>query len=527
MQYCIYLRKSRADSEKENATDQEILERHEHTLLELAKRKKLNITAIYREVVSGETIAARPVMQQLLNEVEKGIWTGVLVMEVERLARGDTIDQGIMAQTFKLSDTKIITPLKTYDPNNEFDEEYFEFGLFMSRREYKIINRRLQRGRIASIEEGKFVGNLPPYGYKRKKLEGQKGYTLEIIPEQAEVVKLIFDLFVNGIEQEDVSFAHIGTTLIARKLNSLKIPSKNNKTWLGASVRDTLTNITYTGKISWGKRPSIKKMNNGILNKSRPRKKEYMITEGLHEAIISEEIWNKAQQILNSNSVSPLRPNKALQNPLSGLVICGKCGRKMQRRPHTAGKHPDTLYCPPIDCNNVSCDLAVVEKAIIKSLEDWLKQYKLKWTNKIPSTKTNIINIKKQGLKKIDNEINKLKTQFENLHDLLEQGVYDIEKFLERSKILTERINQAEAEKEDLKNEIELEDKKKKNQKDIIPKVENILESYKKAKTPLQKNNLLKEVLDKVVYTKEVNGRWHNRPDDFEIVLYPKISDDK
>lgn len=56
---------------------------------------------------------------------------GVLVVEVERLARGDTSDQGRVAKTFKFSDTLIITPSKTYDPNNEYDEEYFEFGLFM------------------------------------------------------------------------------------------------------------------------------------------------------------------------------------------------------------------------------------------------------------------------------------------------------------------------------------------------------------------------------------------------------------
>ena len=127
MQYCLYLRKSRADSEAEARGEGEtfgyVTKKH---LLDLCKKNLiLNITAIYREIVSGETIAARPVMQQLLQEVEQGIWDGVLVMEVERLARGDTIDQGIVAQTFKFSDTKIITPIKTYNPNNEFDEEYF------------------------------------------------------------------------------------------------------------------------------------------------------------------------------------------------------------------------------------------------------------------------------------------------------------------------------------------------------------------------------------------------------------------
>ena len=146
--YAIYLRKSRADIVDNTKIDTNAtLEIHEKTLIALAKHQNLPIGAIYREVVSGETIATRPVMMQLLSEVEQGLWEGVLVMEIERLARGDTMDQGLIAQTFKYSRTKIVTPTKTYDPQNEFDEEYFEFGLFMSRREYKAINRRQQRGR--------------------------------------------------------------------------------------------------------------------------------------------------------------------------------------------------------------------------------------------------------------------------------------------------------------------------------------------------------------------------------------------
>ena len=140
-QYCMYLRKSRADREAEQRGEMETLARHEATLLALAARNHHPITKIYREVVSGETIAARPCMQELLSEVEAGIWTGVYVMEVERLARGDTVDQGIVQRTFQYSETLIVTPAKIYDPNNEFDEEYFEFGLFMSRREYKTIRR--------------------------------------------------------------------------------------------------------------------------------------------------------------------------------------------------------------------------------------------------------------------------------------------------------------------------------------------------------------------------------------------------
>ena len=189
-QYLIYLRKSRADAEAEARGEGETLARHETALLDLAKRMNLTIGGIYKEIVSGETISARPMVQKLLEEVEQGMWKGVLVMEIERLARGSTIDQGIIAQAFSFSGTKIITPLKTYDPNNEYDEEYFEFGLFMSRREYKTINRRIQRGRLASIQEGKYISPVPPYGYERIKIKDNKGYTLTPHKEQA-VVKMI------------------------------------------------------------------------------------------------------------------------------------------------------------------------------------------------------------------------------------------------------------------------------------------------------------------------------------------------
>ena len=228
---CIYLRKSRADREAEARGEGETLARHERILLDLAKKRGYNVGAIYKEIVSGETISARPVMQQLLREVESGMWDGVLVVEVERLARGDTIDQGVVARSFQYSNTLIITPLKTYDPNNEYDEEYFEFGLFMSRREYKTIRRRLTAGRESSAKEGKYCGSKPPYGYSRVKLVGEKGWTLQPVPDQAEIVKLIFNLYVHGVSGE-----RIGMAKICRKLNDSVKKSLFNKRKLAAYI---------------------------------------------------------------------------------------------------------------------------------------------------------------------------------------------------------------------------------------------------------------------------------------------------
>ncbi|WP_131736709.1 recombinase family protein, partial [Clostridioides difficile] len=105
---------------------------------------------IKEELVSGESIEYRPKMLELLGEIKNNNYDAVLVMDIDRLGRGNMQDQGLILDTFKKSKTKIITPRKTYDLNDEFDEEYSEFEAFMARKELKLISRRMQRGKIKS-----------------------------------------------------------------------------------------------------------------------------------------------------------------------------------------------------------------------------------------------------------------------------------------------------------------------------------------------------------------------------------------
>ena len=211
------------------------------------------------------------------------------MMEVERLARGDTIDQGIVSQTFMYTNTLIITPIKTYNPSNEYDQEYFEFGLFMSRREHKTIKRRMMVGRLTSVKEGKYVGSGSPYGYDRVKLSDGKGYTLKINEDEAKAVRFVFDSFLNGINGKSA-----GITTIARELNKLGYKPRKSKSWSISTVRDMLTNVHYAGKVRWNWRKEEIKIKDGIKVKSRPRNyRNNDIYDGLHEAIIDMETFEK------------------------------------------------------------------------------------------------------------------------------------------------------------------------------------------------------------------------------------------
>ncbi len=527
MAYCLYLRKSRADLEAEAHGEGETLARHEKTLLELAEWQKLDITQIYREIVSGETIASRPIMQQLLSDVEENMWDGVLVMEVERLARGDTIDQGIVAQTFKFSGTKIITPLKTYDPSNEYDEEYFEFGLFMSRREYKTINRRLQRGRIASVKEGKYVGNKAPYGYVRKKLEKEKGYTLVPDPNAAAIVKIIFLLYAYGEQNADETVEETGASKIVRKLNDMKLPPTNGNIWSVATIQEMLRNPVYIGKIRWNARPLKKRMVNGQIVKERPRENpdHWILADGLHEPLVDLKTWNAVQQKLNENSSHPCPKDMALANPLAGLVICGKCGRRMVRRPYTNRDYPDTIMCPAASCDNISSALESVERKILQALQEWLTQYRLNYETMENTGPAKQADLKEKALRNTQCELKKLENQRDHIYELLEQKTYSTAVFLDRIKNTNDKIEETQKSITLLEREMKPFSNAEQGQKAIIPRLEKVLAQYHNAKTPAEKNELLKSVINKIVYTKTVNGRWHNKPDDFELILYPKLPD--
>ena len=238
-QYVKYLRKSRFDRDYAELSVEETLKRHEAILDKIVQDRGYYVAKTYYEVVSGESIAARPEIQKMLEEVSAGIYAGVLVVDLERLARGNGADQAYISQVFQFSSTKIITPSKIYDPTNEFDEEYFEFGLFMSRREYKTINRRLVRGRDSSASEGKWISSIAPYGYTKVKIPHEKGFTLEPHPDEAPYVQKIFEMYL----------AQQGTKLICNYLNDNDVPTRHGDIWNPATIKNMITNHVYMGKM--------------------------------------------------------------------------------------------------------------------------------------------------------------------------------------------------------------------------------------------------------------------------------------
>lgn len=270
----IYLRKSRKDMDYfKDEPIEKTLQRHEKELQDFIINifgKPIPEHNIYREVASGDTIDDRPVMQEVLSIIEEDNIKGVVCIEIERLARGNTVDQGVIAQTFQYTDTKIITPIKIYNLDNEDDLSYFEDGLYQARKYLKYTKRILARGRLRSVKDGKYVGSILPYGFNKVKLENEKGYVLVENKAESKVVRLIADLFLNGLnttytvkDNDTVStiaktFGTRKDTIITYNLNlkvglNIKLTVNNKSINYIIKENDTLDTIAAAHKIEINK----------------------------------------------------------------------------------------------------------------------------------------------------------------------------------------------------------------------------------------------------------------------------------
>ena len=170
-----------------------------------------------------------------------------------------------------------------------------------------------------------------------------------------------------------------------------------------------------------------------------------------------------------------------------------------------------------------------MEEKIINGLAQWLQQHEATWEEETAQTDSFSGKLfALQGLiEEQEKEMDGLQKQYENTFDLLEKGIYTAEIFASRNKILNEKISEIAAAIQETKEEYQKLQQAKENQISLLPKIRTILETYETL-TPAEQNKLLKEVLDHVEYHKDNNGRingiWQTAPDDFSIVLYPKVS---
>ena len=341
-----YGRKSRTDDPLLSV--EEVLDKHDKIIEEYAEKHlggPIPEENKYREVGSAESLDSRPEILRLLKAIENPAIKAVAVVEVQRLSRGDLEDAGRLIKILRYTNTYVITPMKIYDLRDEYDRDAFERELKRGNEYLEYFKKIQARGKLASVKEGNYVGSVAPNGFDRIEKtdgDGRKTYhTLIERKDQADVVRMVFNWYCN----ED-----IGVTAICRRLEELGVKTKTGgKYWRTYQIFSMLENVHYIGCVRWNWRKTIKIIEDQEIRRLRPKAKvdEYLVFEGKHDGIVSEELFYKAREIKGKRHRT--KRDLTLKNPFSGLMYC-KCGAKMG---YNTYRKNGVEYAPPkLVCNN-------------------------------------------------------------------------------------------------------------------------------------------------------------------------------
>lgn len=425
----IYLRKSRQDDPAE--TVEEVLAKHEEILQDYCLREfggHVPDENIYREVVSGESIASREEVRKVLARIEDPAITGVVVVEPSRLSRGDLADCAKLMNSLRFSHTVVYTPMMAYDLEHKMERKFFQDELLRGNDYLEYTKEILARGRVAAVKRGCYINHTPPYGYNKIKIG--KDHTLEP-NEDADTVRMIFVLYV-----ED----GLTPLQIAQRLNELKIPGPRKEPWKKDAVRYILQNIHYTGKVAYYQKKITMVMEFGEIKKKHLKQPDdqVVIAEGKHDAIIDADMWEKAQARFDPPRV---KQERRLRNPLAGLLRCSKCGQVLHMKGYTNGT-ADRYTCRSVPMCFATVKVSDVIDNLVFALEHAeLPELQLKLTN----GDGNARKIQERLVAKLEKQMEEYKEQEDNQYDLLERKKYTEDVFEKRNAALRAKMEECQA----------------------------------------------------------------------------------
>ena len=498
--FLMYLRKSRQDDP--NETIEEVLSKHETILQEYMEREygfRIAEENIYREVCSGESIQDREEIQKILAKMESPIIYSIVCVEPQRLSRGDLIDCGNLIQALRYTHTLVVTPTMTYNIENKMERKFFQDELLRGNDYLEYIKEILSRGRVASIKRGCYIASKPPYGYDKIKV----GKDCTLTPNaNADVVRMIFNWYVNdGLSQYE----------IAHKLDDMGIPSDSGKSWGRTGVSYTLKNVHYDGKVAFFNHKKTVVIEDG---KKKHRylqqpKDQVIIVEGLHPAIVDHETFVKAQE-RKSNNVPRSRTKYGLKNPYAGVMRCKECGRVVMLMQYP---QENRIGCKWQCCK--SAPLIDVHLAVIDALEN-IELPALKAKAKDGESNNN--KAKQSYIANLEKQLAELNDQEQKQYEFLEKGLYSEELFEQRHNALKEKKLALKGRIQETMETIP----EQVNYKEKLLLLRKTIKELKKDNVaPLQQNQLLKSIVDRIYYYSPKGQKYgeHN----FTIEIYLNI----
>ena len=310
------------------------LDGQKNNLKRFADREEMEIVDIYEDAgKSGKSIEGRPAFKQMLFDIENGLEIDyILVYKLSRFGRNaaDILNSLEHVQAFCVN---LICIEEGIDSSQTSGKLLISVLSAVAEIERENIIEQTMNGRKEKARQGGWNGGFAPYGYYLKDKQ------LFIQEDESEAIRIIFDKYVN----DNMGFYKIANYL---NLQGIQKTKRNNGTlslWSTHIVKTIIDNPIYCGKISYGRRVREKVKGSKNEYKQIPQD-NYIIAEGQHEAIISEELWNAAHEKRKITGVkSPSKIGRDRAHLLSGILKCPKCGGPMYTNKH-AWTNKDGTY---------------------------------------------------------------------------------------------------------------------------------------------------------------------------------------
>ncbi|MBW4081316.1 recombinase family protein [Paenibacillus sp. S150] len=398
-----YNRKSRGDSEED-------LVKHNYILTEMCKRNNWKYVD-YPEIGSGDSIELRPVFQRLLQDIEEGLFDAVLVVDWDRLGRGDMGDTDRIKKALKRSNTLVITPGKWYDLDDDDDDFNVDAKAFIARQEYKMIKFRLNRGKKIGARLGRWTNGTPPFPYdydpQRKSL---------IVNENKHTLyRFIIEAALEGHVCDEIAW----------ELNKQGFPSPRNKKWTGTTISRLLRDETHLGKIISNKSEGnghLKKMPSAKQFKKFP-KHLWVVVDNCHQPVKTQEEHNKLLYALMKRKKVPVAA-RAGKHALSGLVRCAICNSSLPiyRSPKNSSR---IRACQHRDHYGNKCtNKGGFAEIIIQEIHVKLMRLEDQIVNRIKDEEGDDFRIIQDAIQQKYREIKQREEAIERIEEGFEAGVY-------------------------------------------------------------------------------------------------------
>lgn len=363
----------------------------------------------YDEGISGTKVEKRDGLLALLKDCEDGKIDRVITKSISRFSRNTTDCLELVRSLTKLN-------IYLYFEKENIDTEHMSSELMLSilssiaESESRSISQNSKWSIKHRFEEGTFTISYPPYGY------ANENGKMIIIPEEAAVVRDIFDMTINGM----------GTYVIAKELNDRSVPSKKGAKWHPSTVRGILQNEKYTRDVIFQKTYTDDNFN----RHNNYGEKNMYLCKNHHEPIISHEIFDKAAAVIEQRA-----KEKSIEAGIgkyqqlyafSGKIICGECGGKFKRRQHYKPSGDYVAWC----CNTHITDKGACSMMYIRD-ED-IKTAFLRMIRKLQTAHTKVLKPFVEGLRGANNR--------ERLHQVLSLEE-QIEKNVEQITVLTNLLS--------------------------------------------------------------------------------------